>query len=73
MMAGPRAGQRYRNQVYTDCTFIGHGGYGGQYLMARPDKEAAVGFMSLLQTSHGSDPSHLPEVIAAAIEILDRL
>ena len=65
-LAGPREGQRYRNQVYTNGTFIGHGGYGGQYLMADPDKEAVFAFFSVLETSHASDETYLPEVIAMA-------
>ncbi len=72
-LAGPREGQRYRNQVYTNGTFIGHGGYGGQYLMADPDKEAVFAFFSVLETSHASDETYLPEVIAMAEGVLDRL
>lgn len=69
----PRKGQRYHNQIYTDGTTIGHGGFAGQYLMARPDKEAVFGFFSVLETLHGSDPSYLPEVMAVGEDILDQL
>jgi CubicO group peptidase (beta-lactamase class C family) len=69
----PRKGHRYHNQIYTDGTHIGHGGFAGQYLMVRPDKEAVFGFFSVLESSHGDDPSYLPEVMAIGEDILDRL
>ena len=72
-LAGPREGQRYRNQIYTDGSFLGHGGYGGQYLMVRPDREAAIAFFSVLETSHASDETYLPEVIAMAEDVMERL
>ncbi|MEM7121347.1 MAG: serine hydrolase [Pseudomonadota bacterium] len=72
-LAGPREGQRYRNQIYSNGTFVGHGGYGGQYLMADPDKEAVFAFFSVLETSHASDETYLPEVIAMGEEILAKL
>jgi CubicO group peptidase (beta-lactamase class C family) len=72
-LEGPREGQRYSNQMFTNGTWIGHGGYGGQFLMADPDKEAAVAFFSVLETSHAQDETYLPEVIAMCEEILKRL
>jgi CubicO group peptidase (beta-lactamase class C family) len=72
-LEGPRGDQRYSNQMFTNGTWVGHGGYGGQFLMADPDKEAAVSFFSVLETSHAQDESYLPEVIAMSQEILARL
>ncbi len=72
-LEGPRKGQRYSNQMYTNGTWIGHGGYGGQFLMADPDRQATVAFFSVLETSHAQDETYLPEVIAMAEGILARL
>jgi CubicO group peptidase (beta-lactamase class C family) len=69
----PREHHRYHNQIYTDGTIVGHGGFAGQYLMARPDKEAVFGFFSTLENTHGSDPSYLGEVIPMAEDILASL
>ena len=38
-------------------------GYGGQYLLADPDTEAAVVFFSVLESSHARDDSYGPEII----------
>ena len=72
-LEGPRQGQRYSNQMFTNGAWIGHGGYGGQFLMADPDKEAAIAFFSVIETGHADDDSYLSEVIAMGQEVLARL
>lgn len=69
----PWQGLRYSNQMFTDGTWIGHGGYAGQYLMAHPEKEAAIAWFSVLETPLGDDQNHLANVIAMAAEILESL
>lgn len=73
LITGSREGQRYSNQMFTNGTWVGHGGYGGQFLMADPDKEAAVAFFSVLEDRHAQDDTYLPEVVAMSQEILERL
>ena len=70
---GPRQGWRYSNHTFTDGRRIGHGGYGGQFLMADPDKEAAIAFFSVLETRQGDDDAYLLEVAAMCQEVLERL
>ncbi len=41
--------------------------------MVDPDKEAVFAFFSLLGTSHASDETYLPEVIAMAEGVMSRL
>ncbi len=70
---GPREDWRYSNHSFTNGRWIGHGGYGGQFLMADPDKEAAIAFFSVLESHQGEDDSYLPEVAAMCQEVLERL
>ena len=72
-LEGPRRGLRYSNQTFTNGAWIGHGGYGGQFLMADPDREAAMAFFSVLETRHAEDDGYLPEIVAMGQEILARL
>lgn len=72
-LEGSREGQRYSNQMFTNGTWIGHGGYGGQFLMADPDKEAVVAFFSVLENARAEDDAYLSEIIAMSSGILERL
>ncbi len=66
-------GLRYSNQMFTDGTWVGHGGYAGQFLMVRPDKEAVVAWFSVVETLHGGDDGHMAQVVAMASAILEDL
>ena len=63
-MPAPRAHLRYSNQTNTDGTWVGHGGYGGQYLVANPDTGRVACFLSVLQNDAGFDAAYYPPVIA---------
>ncbi len=63
-MPAPRDRLRYSNQTNTDGTWVGHGGYGGQYLVANPETGRVACFLSVLQDAHGFDPDWYPPVIA---------
>ena len=63
-MPAPRAHLRYSNQTNTDGTWVGHGGYGGQYLVANPRTGRVACFLSVLQDAHGYDPSYYPPIIS---------
>ena len=45
----------YRNFVETDGTWIGHNGYGGQWLMVYPDSEIVIACLSGLADEGGLD------------------
>jgi CubicO group peptidase (beta-lactamase class C family) len=68
-MPAPRAHLRYSNQTNTDGTWLGHGGYGGQYLVANPDTGRVACFLSVLQDEDGYDSAYYPPIIAMLSEI----
>jgi CubicO group peptidase (beta-lactamase class C family) len=68
-MPAPRDHLRYSNQVNTDGTWIGHGGYGGQYMVANPDTGRVACLLSVMQNAHGYDPDWYPPVIAMLSDI----
>jgi len=67
--AAPRNWQRYSNHTVTDGQCLGHGGYGGQYMLANPDTGVVVVFFSVLENADAHDPSYSAEVIRMAEEI----
>lgn len=68
-MPAPRAHLRYSNQTNTDGTWVGHGGYGGQYLVANPHTGRVACFLSVLQTDAGFDADYYPPIIKMLAEI----
>jgi CubicO group peptidase (beta-lactamase class C family) len=63
-MSAPRAHLRYSSQTNTNGVWVGHGGYGGQYMVANPETGRVACFLSVLQNAHGYDPDWYPPVIA---------
>lgn len=68
-MPAPRADLRYSNQTNTDGTWIGHGGYGGQYLVANPRTGRVACFLSVLQNDSGFEAEYYPPIIAMLAQI----
>jgi len=48
-------GGRYSNMTMTYNGCIGHGGFGGQYMLADPRSETVVVFFSVLETIDAGD------------------
>ena len=67
-MPAPRGHLRYSNQTNTDGRWIGHGGYGGQYLVADPVTGTAAVFLSVLDNADGYLSSYYPPIIALLAE-----
>jgi CubicO group peptidase (beta-lactamase class C family) len=67
--AAPRDWQRYSNHTVTDGQCVGHGGYGGQYMLANPDTGVVVVFFSVLEDAAAHDPAYSAEVIRMAEEV----
>jgi len=67
--AAPREWLRYSNHTATDGQCLGHGGYGGQYMLANPDTGVVVVFYSVLENADAWDPAYSAEVIRMAEEI----
>ncbi|MER9319857.1 beta-lactamase family protein [Mesorhizobium sp. M0659] len=55
-MPKPRDWFRYSNQMATDGTWLRHGGYGGQYMLATPDTGIVVIYFSVLENTGDPDP-----------------
>lgn len=62
-MPSPRSYLRYSNQTNTDGRWIGHGGYGGQYMVADPVTETAAMFFSVLDNAAAYEPGYYVPVI----------
>lgn len=54
-MPRPRDWMAYSNQTMTDGTWLGHGGYGGQFMLANPDTGTAVVYFSVLENKDAYD------------------
>jgi CubicO group peptidase (beta-lactamase class C family) len=54
-MPAPRDWIAYSNQTMTDGTWLGHGGYGGQFMLANPDTGTAVVYFSVLENKDAYD------------------
>ena len=67
-MPAPRDHLRYSNQTNTNGRWIGHGGYGGQYLVADPETGTAAVFLSVLDNADGYLSSYYPPIIALLAE-----
>lgn len=52
----PRDWMRYSRQAQTDGTWLGHSGWGGQYMLANPDTGTVVVYLSVLENSSAVDP-----------------
>ncbi|WP_159613976.1 serine hydrolase [Glutamicibacter sp. JC586] len=58
---------RYNRAMFTNGTFLGHGGWGGQYLLVNPDTDTAVVYFSVLENRTAEDL----EFFAPLIEMMD--
>ena len=65
----PRQHLRYSNQTNTNGRWIGHGGYGGQYLVADPETGTVALLLSVLQDEAGYDAAWYPPVIEMLADI----
>ena len=63
----------YGNQMRTNGRWVGHGGWGGQFLFADPDSGTVVAFFSVLEDDSAADFSYQLETIAMAeaISLMD--
>ena len=53
----------YSNQTFTNGTWIGHGGYGGQFLLVNPDTGISVSFFSVLTNRTAMDYTYLGNMV----------
>ena len=59
----------HRNHLRTDGRWIGHAGWGGQFLLVHPESATVVVFFSVLENTSASDDAHTESIIHMAEEI----
>ena len=67
--AKPRDWVRYSNHLFTNGRWIGHGGYGGQFLMVDMQTGTSCAFLSVLENESGYDQDYMNQIIKALQEI----
>jgi CubicO group peptidase (beta-lactamase class C family) len=70
-MPAPRDWLRYGRHMQTNGRWIGHGGYGGQYMLADPESGVSVAFFSVLENESATDPDYQSGVIKMCQEITE--
>ena len=53
----------------TDGTWVGHGGYGGQYMLANLDTGVVGVFYSILENADAWDPEYAPRITRMLADI----
>jgi CubicO group peptidase (beta-lactamase class C family) len=66
-------GFHYSNQLVSNGRWVGHGGYGGQWMLADEGEGAAVAFFSVLENASASDPDYNADRITMADDIVNFL
>ncbi|CDX38056.1 Beta-lactamase class C and other penicillin binding proteins [Mesorhizobium plurifarium] len=61
--------RRYSRQTMTDGTVLGHGGYGGQYMIANPDTGTVVVYFSVLENSTAMDSNFSGPLVKMMAEL----
>jgi CubicO group peptidase (beta-lactamase class C family) len=59
----PKDFYNYSNQTMTNGTWLGHGGYGGQFMLANPDTGISVSFFSVLQNKDALDLDYSVDIV----------
>ena len=54
---------KYSNQMSTDGTWLGHAGWGGQFMLANPDTGAVGVFLSVLENASAWDQAYKLRII----------
>jgi CubicO group peptidase (beta-lactamase class C family) len=65
----PREWLRYCNHLQTNGRWVGHGGYGGQFMLADPVSGVSVAFFSVLEDESGYDQQYIGDVILMCQEV----
>ncbi|PAQ08300.1 serine hydrolase [Mesorhizobium temperatum] len=59
----------YSRQVNTDGTFLGHGGYGGQFMLANPDTGTVVVYFGVLENKSAFDRAFSDPLVKMMAEL----
>ena len=63
-LSEPKDWLRYSNHVMTDGRFVGHAGYGGQFLLVDTQTKTSISFLSVLENEDGYDDVYMGNVAA---------
>lgn len=72
-LPAPRDHIRYADQMMTDGRWIGHSGYGGQFLMADTVSGRVVAYLSVLENESAFSAEYMADTIAAMEALLPPL
>jgi CubicO group peptidase (beta-lactamase class C family) len=70
-LAEPKDWLRYSNHVMTDGRFLGHAGYGGQFLLVDTQTKTSISFLSVLENEDGYDDVYMGDVAATLKNLLE--
>ena len=68
-LSQPKEWLRYSNHLMTDGRFVGHAGYGGQFLLVDTITNTSCSFLSVLENEDGYDDTYMGEVATALRDI----
>ena len=68
-MPAPRDFLRYSNHTNTDGRWLGHGGFGGQYMLADLTSGVVAAFLSVLETKFGTAANYSVPIITMLSDI----
>ena len=68
-MCSPFETLRYSNHLMVSATSFGHGGWGGQYVLANPGSGRIAVLLGVLENEHGNNNQYLGPVL----EILEQV
>lgn len=71
-LSPPKDWMRYSNHVMTDGRFVGHAGYGGQFLMVDTQSGTSCAFLSVLENAAGYDDGYMGMVASVLRQICDQ-
>ncbi len=70
MLSEPKNWLRYSNHLMTDGRFVGHAGYGGQFLMTDTQNKTSLSFLSVLENEDGYDDAYMGDVAVTLRDFL---
>lgn len=62
-LPAPRDFVRYAHQMMSNGRWIGHAGYGGQFLLVDPESGLSCAYLSVLENESGYDEDYMAETI----------
>jgi CubicO group peptidase (beta-lactamase class C family) len=65
-----RPGQRYSRHLMTDGRWVGHAGYGGQFLMIDPARSRVAAYLSVIENDSGYDAAAMRAIIGGLEQVL---